>query len=64
MDSETAVTAALYSLCGRQPITADAVKEILHAHQSPAFATEVSITTVDLAMYDLLLLNEEVSYAS
>ena len=64
MDSETAVTAALYSLCGRQPITVGAVKEILQAHQSPTSTAEVSITKVDLAMYDLLLLDGEVSYAS
>lgn len=64
MESETAVTAALYSLCGRQSITADAVKEILQTHQSPASATEVGITEVDLAMYDILLLDGEVSYAS
>lgn len=63
MDSEAAVTAALYSLCGRQPITADAVKEILHAHQPPASHTEVGIAEVDLAMYDILLLDGEVSYA-
>jgi hypothetical protein len=64
MDSEIAVTAALYSLCGRQPITADAVKEILHANLPPTSATEVCITKVDLALYDLLLLDGEVSYAS
>lgn len=63
MESETAVTAALYVLCGRQAITADAVEEILHSHQSPASVADVSITQVDLAAYDRLLLNEEVSYA-
>ncbi len=64
MESETAVTAALSSLCGRQPITADAVAEILHVHQSPASVAEVSIAQVDLAVYDRLLRNEGGSYAA
>jgi hypothetical protein len=62
MESETAVTAALSDLYGRQAITADAVEEILHSQQ-PSSVAEVSIAQVDLAAYDRLLLNEEVSYA-
>lgn len=64
MESETAVTAALAELCGRQPISACAVEQILNKQQSPSFATEVSITQVDLAAYDRLLLNEGVSHAA
>jgi hypothetical protein len=60
--SETAVMAALSSLCGRQPITAVAVEGILNAQQ-PSCAAEVPIDQIDLAAYDRLLLNEEVSYA-
>lgn len=63
MESETAVGAALSDLCGRQPITACAVEEILHKQQPPSPVAEVSIAQVDLAAYDRLLLNEEVSYA-
>jgi len=62
-ESEAAVTGALYSLCGKQPITADAVAEILNTKQLPTSVADVSIAQVDLAVYDLLLLNEEVSYA-
>ena len=62
MESETAVTAALSVLYGRQAITSDAVEEILHSQQ-PSSVAEVSIAQVDLAAYDRLLLNEEVSYA-
>jgi Mu transposase-like protein len=64
MESETAVTAALSSLCGRQPITADGVAEILHLHQSPSSVAEVRIAQVDLAVYDRLLQNEGGSYAA
>jgi hypothetical protein len=64
MESETAVTAALAEICGRQPISACAVEQILNKQQSPSLATEVSITQVDLAAYDRLLLNEGVSYAA
>lgn len=64
-ESETVVSAALSELCGRQPITAIAVEEILHAGQRPSIYTGgVSIVQVDLVAYDRLLLNEEVSYAS
>jgi len=62
-ESEAAVTAALSGLCGRQPITAVAVEEILHSQQPPAPVAEVSIAKVDLAAYDRLLVHEEVSYA-
>lgn len=62
-ESEAAVTGALYSLCGKQPITADAVAEILNTKQLPTSVADVSIAQVDLTVYDLLLLNEEVSYA-
>jgi hypothetical protein len=63
-ESETAVTTALSELCGRQQITACAIEEILHAQQRPSPCDEVSIARVDLAAYDCLLLNEEVSHAA
>ena len=63
-ESETSVATALSELCGRQPITARAVEEILHAQQRPSLCTGVSIARVDLAAYDRLLQKEEVSYAS
>lgn len=63
-ESETAVATALSELCGRRPITAIAVEELLHAGQRPSAYTGVSIARVDLAVYDRLLQNEEVSYAS
>ena len=62
-ESETAVTTALAELCGRQPITACAVEQILNKQQ-PAPVMEVSITQVDLAAYDRLLLNEGVAHAA
>lgn len=63
-ESETAVTAALVELCGRQPITACAVEQILNKQQRPSPVTEVSIIQVDLAAYDRLLLNEGVHHAA
>ena len=63
-ESETTVTTALAELCGRQPITACAVEQILTKQQPPSFATEVSISQVDLAAYDRLLLNEGVPHAA
>jgi transposase len=63
MESETAVTAALSGLCGKQPITASAVEEILRAQQASPTAAEVYIAPVNLAVYDSLLLDEELSYA-
>lgn len=63
-ESEASVTAALCSLCGKQPITADAVAEIVHAQQLPASVTEVNIAKVDLGVYDRLFLNEGVSHAA
>jgi hypothetical protein len=62
-ESETAVTAALAELCGRQPITAGAVAEIVRSQQAPSPVTEVNIVPVDLACYDSLLSIEEVAYA-
>jgi len=63
-ESETAVGAALSELCGRKPITAGAVAELLQAHQRPVPYTGVSIDRVDLTAYDRLLVHEEVPYAS
>jgi len=63
-ESETAVATALSELCGRQPITANAVEEMLHAQQKPSLYAGVSIARVDLAAYDRLLQKEEASYAS
>jgi len=63
MESETAVAGALCELCGRQPITACAVEKMLHAQKPKAPADQVSIAQVDLAAYDCLLLNGEVSHA-
>lgn len=64
MESESAVSAALSGLCGRQAITADAVEEILRSRQPASPVDEVHIPHVDLAAYDRLLLNgKEVSYA-
>ncbi len=64
MESETAVTAALSDLCGRQAITAGAVEEIIHTLQPPSCVTEIGIAPIDLASYDRLLLHEEVPYAA
>jgi hypothetical protein len=64
MQSETAVTAALSALCGRQSITADAVEKILHTQQSPPAIAEVTIAQVDLAAYDHLLAYVEVADAA
>jgi hypothetical protein len=63
MESETAVTAALSGLCGRQAITADAVEAILNTQKPSPTVSEVQITHVDLAVYDQLLFSEEASYA-
>jgi hypothetical protein len=62
-ESETAVTAALAALCGRQAITADAVATLLHTPQRPTAVTEIRVAPVDLATYDCLLIPAEVSYA-
>lgn len=62
-ESETAVAAALTELCGRQPITAQAVEELVRAQQLPSPVTEVGVVAVDLACYDRLLSMEEVAYA-
>jgi hypothetical protein len=62
-ESETAVTAALAALCGRQAITADAVATLLLTPQQPTAVTEIRVAPVDLATYDCLLLPAEVSYA-
>ena len=63
-ESETAVTAALSELCGRQPITADAVSEIVRAQQTPSPVTDVEIVPVNLACYDSLLSYVGVAYAA
>lgn len=62
-ESETAVAAALTELCGRQPITAEAVEELVRAQQLPLPVTEVGVVAVDLACYDRLLSMEEVAHA-
>jgi hypothetical protein len=62
-DSEAAVTAALTELCGRHPITAEAVDGLVRAQQLPSPITEVGVVAVDLACYDRLLSIEEVAYA-
>jgi hypothetical protein len=62
-ESETAVAAALTELCGRQPITAEAVERLVLAQQLPSPITEVGVVAVDLACYDRLLSMEEVAYA-
>ena len=58
-----AVAAALTELCGRQPITAEAVERLVLAQQLPSPITEVGVVAVDLACYDRLLSMEEVAYA-
>lgn len=63
-ESEAAVTTALCELCGREPITAGAVERILHTQHTPLLYPGVKIARVDLAAYERLLLNKEVSYAS
>lgn len=63
-ESEAAVTAALSALCGREPITADAVAEIVRAQQTPSPVTDVEIVPVSLASYDSLLSHVEVAHAS
>ena len=63
LESESAVTAALTELCGRQPISAEAVQELVCAQQLPSPVTEVGVAAVDLASYDCLLSMEEVAYA-
>lgn len=62
-ESEAAVMAALSELCGRQPITAQAVEELVRAQQLPTPVTDIGIAAVDLANYDRLLSGQEVAYA-
>jgi hypothetical protein len=62
-ESETAVAAALTELCGRQPITAEAVEELVLAQQLPSPVTDIGVAAVDLASYDRLLTMKEVAYA-
>ena len=62
-EGESAVTMALTELCGRQPITAQAVEELVHAQQLPSPVTDVGVAAVDLSSYDRLLSVEEVAYA-
>ena len=61
--SESAVAAALTELCGRQPVTVEAVEELVRVQQLPPPITDVEIAAVDLARYDSLLSMEEVMYA-
>lgn len=62
-ESETAVTAALTELCGRQPITAQAVEKLVRTQQLPSPVTDVGVVAVDLASYDCLLSMKEAGYA-
>lgn len=62
-ESESAVTAALTELCGRQPITAQAVEELVRTQQLPSPVTDVGVVAVDLASYDCLLSMKEAGYA-
>lgn len=62
-ESEAAVAAALTELCGRQPITAQAVEDLVRTQQPPSPITDVGVLAVDLASYDSLLSFEEVAYA-
>lgn len=62
-ESEAAVAAALTELCGRQPITAQAVEDLVRTQQLPSPITDVGVFAVDLAGYDSLLSCEEVAYA-
>jgi hypothetical protein len=64
MESETAVSAALSELCGRQPITAEAVERNLHTQQSLPTLAEITIAQVDLSAYDHLLTQEGVADAA
>jgi hypothetical protein len=57
------VAAALTELCGRQPITAEAVEELVLAQQLPSPVTDIGVAAVDLASYDRLLTMKEVAYA-
>jgi len=60
-ESETGVDAALRQLIAREaPITAEAVKAILHEGQPCADVQEVTIDGIDLSRYDALLSEREV----
>jgi hypothetical protein len=63
-ESEAGVAAALAELCGRQPVTAEAVEMLVRTQQLPTPVTDVGIATVDLANYDRLLSMEGVTYAN
>ena len=62
-ESEAGVAAALAELCGRQPVTAEAVALLVRTRQRPTPVTDVGIATVDLTSYDRLLSMEGVTYA-
>ena len=62
-ESEAGVAAALAELCGRQPVTAEAVELLVRTQQRPTPVTDVKIATVDLTGYDRLLSMEGVTYA-
>jgi hypothetical protein len=60
-ESETGVDAALRQLIAREaPITAEAVKAILHEGQPCTDVQEVTIDGIDLSRYDALLSEREV----
>jgi transposase len=58
MENEAIVAGALSELCGSGGISVSAVEEILQSRQRPSQYDGVSITQVDLNIYDRLLMNE------
>jgi hypothetical protein len=58
-ESEVAVAAALDELCGHQPVTAQAVEELVHAQQIASPVTEIGVAAVDLLSYDRLLSGQQ-----
>jgi len=62
-ESEAAVAAALRELCGRQPITAQAVETLIHVEPMASPVAEIGVAAVDLASYDRLLSMEAMAHA-
>ena len=59
-ESESGVDGALQVLLsGDEPLTADAVEQMVRSGQEPPPVPDVSVEPVDLAAYDLLLAGEE-----
>lgn len=59
MKKKVAVAAALDELCGHQPVTAQAVEELVHAQQIASPVTEIGVAAVDLLSYDRLLSGQQ-----